>query len=272
MDTSKYQKHSCTAAKLLIWIGLLSLPGLVGSAVSYLYLVPCDLGNLGYMYVPPCNLDLHTTQSFAYFFGTVLRTLSPGILGWIVLHTFARCITEYTIFSSVHCYCLINYLHLFQRRIFNSKLIDVRMFKEIQILTLIYNNIHQGSLTCAGTTLCIYIFITSFYAVISLSQYLILPQFILFGSLAFDGVILTVIMDGAFKAGVYRASKKVMNSVTNVVKGTQVRNSGSRLNRRYVKSWPICKIFIADGNFYDDQIALVLLHFNISQVVNLLLM
>lgn len=256
---------------MFVCIGILTLPGIVAFAILYLLLVPCDIGNLGYTYFPSCNPD--TVNSYD-FVGTVLRFVSPCILAWIALHAFARCIAEYTIFSSMHCYCLINYLYLFQHNVINNKdkPIAVKMFKEIQILTLVYNGIHQGSLTFAGTSLCVYVFILSVYAIISLSQYLIFPQFLFFGALAFDAVFIIVIVDGAFKAGVYRVSKKVLDSVQNAVTSTQVRNLGLKLSRKYVRSWRVSKVFMGDVNFYDEKTALILLHFNISQVVNLLLM
>ncbi len=134
------------AAQLVIVAGTLTPLGIISLLLVYLLLVPCDLSNLGYMYFPSCsNINFHENY-VAFPIGSILRVASPCFLAWIILHTFAYCTIYYTIFSSIHCYSLINYIEMF-RQFFSSNCKDnyfrcVHMFKRIQVLTHWYNSIH----------------------------------------------------------------------------------------------------------------------------------
>ncbi len=180
----------------------------------------------------------------------------------------------------MHCYCLNNYLYLFLNQYVQSRnrysnitryLNSVKIFKQIQIVVLLYNDIHQGALSAAGAALCTFVFVLSFYSVINLSQYLLLPQIIFFAGLAFDTMLIVVLVDGIFKkAGVYKASKYVVDRVTKFAATSRISNR--KLRRRHIKSWRVPKIYMGTSNYYDGKTALVILDFNLSQVVNLLLM
>ncbi len=105
-----------------------------------------------------------------------------------------------------------------------------------------------------------------------MSENLILPQLILFSGLAFDTVLIVMLMDGTFKAGVFVASKNILRKVNKFTAGSIALSQNLRLQRKYVRSWPVLKIYTGSVNFYEEKTALILLDFNISQVVNLLLM
>ncbi len=241
--------------------------------------MPCNLGNLGYPYFPVCLNDLFYKTHFSFAFATLLRFLSPCLFAWVSFHTFGCAILEYTILCSMHCYCLMNYLYLFRNRYIQGRtrysnitryLNSVKIYKQIQILMLLYNDIHQGALSAAGTTLCTYVFVLSFYSVINLSQYLLLPQIIFFAGLAFDTMLIVVLVDGIFKAGVYKVSNQVLDSVTKFAATSWISNK--KLRRKHIQSWRVPKIYMGTNNYYDGKTALVILDFNLSQVVNLLLM
>ncbi len=200
-------------AQLIIVLGTITPICVVSAILLYLLLVPCDLDNLGYMYFPSCHSNItYNEYPLAYSAATIIGIASPFVLAWVLFHTFGYCVLEYIIFTSIHCYSLINYMQLYvklykancENQYFNC----VNMFKEIQMLTHRYNSIHQGPLTVACITLCGYVFIISFYAVCGMSQQLLVPQFFLFSCLAFDTSLVILLVDGKFKCGVIDASKK----------------------------------------------------------------
>ncbi len=255
-----------------------SIPAIASMAFLYFNLMPCDPGNLGYMYFPVCSNSKYNDNEIIYIIGSLLRILSPCMFAWVICETAGRCILEYLTLTTVLCYVLMNYLYLFQRNYFRKYywsriqyLKCVRMFKEVQILTLEYNGIFKGPLSVAELLLLSLLFITSFYAVIGLIENLILPQLLLFLVLAFCSSVALMIIVGIFKAGVYKTSKDVQLSLSQY-RDKEVRSSKFRLHRKYLRSWPILRVYIAGRNFYDEKTGLVLLHFNISQVVNMLLM
>lgn len=84
------------------------------------------------------------------------------------------------------------------------------MFKEIQLLTLKYNRIHKGTLTIAATAMSGFVFIISAYAIVGLSQNLVLPQIVFFLLLAFDTAVVLELVDGTLTAGVLKFSTAVL--------------------------------------------------------------
>ncbi len=171
----------------------------------------------------------------------------------------------------------MNYLNLFERKYYQSYsrnsmedyLRCVKMFKEIQLLIVVYNGIHEGLLSITEILLLSVVFITSFYAIIKLLGILILPQLLLFLILAFCSLVV-LLMEGVFKAGVYKTSKDVQRRLSQY-RDNKVTKPRFRLHRKYLKSWRVVRIYIGEANFFDQQTGLVLFHFNISQVVNMLL-
>ncbi len=263
--------------KFIILMSTASVPAIASMAFLYFNLMPCDLGNLGYMYFPVCSNARYNGNEILYIIGSLLRILSPCIFVWVISETAGRCILEYLTLTTVLCYVLMNYLYLFQREYlwkYNRSRIQylkcVRMFKEIQILMLVYNGIFKGPLSVAELLLLSLLFIISFYAVIGLLDNLILPQLLLFLVLAFCSSVALMVVVGIFKAGVYKTSNAVQLRLSQY-RDNKVK-SNFRLHCKYLKSWPVLRVYIAGRNFYDEKIGLVLLHFNISQVVNMLLM
>ncbi len=249
----------------------------VFAILLYLLLVPCDLANLGYMYYPTCQSDM-TFYKFPleYTAGLVVSIGSPFLLAWILLHTFGHCVLEYTMLTTIHCYSLINCINLYFTVYINncsdqfSKC--VKMFKQLQMLIQRYNSIHRGPLTVACITLCSFVFIISFYAVCAMSQQLLFPQIFLFSCLSMDGVLVILWVDGIFKCGVIIASKQVLRNVRMHSAGSVVVTKHLRLHRKHIRSWPVLKINMGSINYYDEKTALVLLDFNINQVVSLLML
>ncbi len=79
-------------------------------------------------------------------------------------------------------------------------------------------------------------------------------------------------IDGTYKTGVLKASKKVLYGIRKKMGGTIMIKRCQILQTRYVRSWPVFKVYTGSVNFYEEKTALVLLDFNITQVVNLLMM
>lgn len=249
----------------------LTLMGLI-----YLFSVPCNLANLGCMFYPLCSNLRFEENGIFYLFGLVLQITLPLLLAWVGIHTFSQCTMEYFFFSVIHCNSLINYIRTFYKLFLTNSHEKFskcnQVFREIQILTHSYDCIHKGHLALTAIALCAYVFIISFYAISSLSHKLIFSQLASFAIFVFDAPIIIVEIDGTFKPGVLKASKAVLDNVGNHTVNSVVSKLILMLQMRYVKSWPVFKIYTGSTNFYEEQTALVLLDFIITQVVNLLIL
>lgn len=272
--TLSFHKSAHSVAQL----GYRTPISIIFALLMYLLFVPCDLCNFGYMYYPTCSSSAASNyeNQFVFIAATFLRYGSPCFLAWVIIHTYAHWTLECCIFTSIHCYSLINYVNLFFKlHLKNCK--DnfdksVKMFKEIQLLTFRYNRIHQGPLTLAVITLTAFVFIISFYAVIEMNKDLVLPMLFLYSGLAFNTVVIIIVNDGTFKTGVLMASKEVLAKVSNHAAGSIILNKSRRLQTRYIRSWSLLKIYTGSVNFYEEETALILLNFNINQVVSLLML
>ncbi len=253
---------------------------IIFALLVYLLFVPCDICNFGYMYFPTCSSETsYFENQFIFTLGAILRYVSPCLLAWVIEHTYSHRTLECCLFTSVHCYSLINYINLFFKlhlsNCRNNFDKSVKMFKEIQLLTFRYNRIHQGPLTLAVITLTAFVFIISFYSVIDMSKDLSYPILFLYSGLlglVFNTVVIIIVNDGSFKTGVFMASKQVLDKVRNHAAGSLTLSKNKRLQSRYIRSWSVLKIFTGSVNFYEEKTALILLDFNINQVVNLLML
>ncbi len=129
-----------------MFLATVSPPVLTFAATLYLYFVPCTLGNFGYMYFPECSNARVNDNSVFLVFTHFARLLSPCLFAYVCLHAFGYCVLEHVLFSTLHCYCLINYLHLFFKH-FTQHLESsnyasghpVLMYRKIQLLASVYN-------------------------------------------------------------------------------------------------------------------------------------
>lgn len=239
---------------------------LVPGGIINLLVTPCVPGLLGYYMFKPCKYPGTPWRLFPdkivhliIIFGVQLRVAIPFSYGICM---------EIVIYSTLHCFCLINYYHLFWRKLQHAKDTSgcIQMNKELQLLVTCYNKIHGDSLSVLSTIAVSGTFIVCTYAAISLHSEVRLVQLIRFIFFAVDTFIVILLCDSGFKSTVHTVSQDVMNKFR-----SSERFMKEPVTRRHFRSWQSAKIRLGSTNFYDKSTPLNLINFCISQVVGLLL-
>lgn len=252
--------------KILIWLGMITVPSLILFAGTPLFIAPCFPGFLGYFLIEPCQ---NSSAEWIIFPDWIFRMLVPPVMIWMALIFIVGGAMEILIYSSLHCFCLTNYHFLFWRKCqLNKNLISqtVQIYKELQLLVTYYNVIHGSRLSVLLTVLSSSNFIISAYATVALSEINLLQR-LYFRFMTIDLFLVMLFCDGGFKAAVNSVSISILAKVKAApyfIKG--------RVMRRYIKSWPSTKIRLGCTNFYDKETPLNLIGFCLGQVVNLLLL
>lgn len=252
--------------KRIITLAMISVPFLIVSGPSQLFRMPCFPGHLVYFLFKPCaNPD----APWRIFPDRVASLIIVMVVVWISLTVFVSAIMEIIIYSTLHCYCLVNYQFLFLRNSILDKNVPriVQMYKELQLLITNYNLIHGGTLSVLVTILLSSSLILASYLVLGLSMELTYAQCMRFSFLTFDSFIVMLFCDGGFKANVNIVSQGILKKM----KASSLFMQNRAL-RRHVKSWPLARIKLGSTNFYDKETPLNLIGFCVSQVVNLLLL
>lgn len=256
--------------KFYIVLGLLSLCLFPLLLYMFLLVKPCFPGNFGYFLIPECTRDLASLSTveriIAFLIKVIIITFSTVLLKF----TSTALVYEVMIFAIPQIFCLVSYLKQFNEllltkhaNVFNLN----QMYHEIHILTIEYNNIHQNSLTIGLTIFISCTFIIPLYIVIAFGNRIPLIYLIFCSGCVFETGLYIVDCDGNMKSEVYRESKVVKEKSKSL---KWVRTN--KLCRRVVESWKVVKINIGAINFYDEQTALQMLNFNLTVVMNLLLL
>ncbi|CAL8132155.1 unnamed protein product [Orchesella dallaii] len=255
-------------AKLFGILGVITAPGISALVLLQLFWIPCLPCLIGYNYLPECN-----HKEYDLIQGIIMKAVLLAIEMSLILFTCTGIFLEYTIYSYIHCYCLLDYLRKLKSHLalgcrFLSAPKIGKLYRQVQLLTFSYNNIHQKILTTFSSALMQSVCTLALFAIIKFGDELILPVILMFWVLVGDLVLYTFDSEGAVKSNLFKTSKDILHDLKCVAMGTQ----NSRWLRRYVKSLPVLKIGIGSGNFYDELTPLVLIDFSINQTVSLLLM
>lgn len=252
--------------RCFIYLAVSSLPS--GVTLAWLHLVarPCLPGHFAYFMYTSCS-DPETEWKLTPDW--ILRLLIPTGMMWIFLHGLTCLIFEGAIYTTLHCFCLINYQYLFWRKcqFHRETLAAVQMYKEIQLLTAYYNQIHGSVLSVSFTVSVSSNFIISFFAAVGLYSEMMWPIVLLYASIAFNTMIEIMVCDGGTKATVNTVSTRILSKVRAAPNFRMSRDV-----KRYVVSMPVLKIRLGSTNFYDKETPLNLIDFCVGQVVNLLLL
>lgn len=260
-------KRTTQLLKFLMLLAILTIPGCIISGTFMLLMPPCTSANFGYFLLSPC---VNPELPWKVFPDCVLRIFVICFAIRVYLHIVSCFLLETVYFSSLHCFCLANYQRLFWRNFsveFWNFARTIKMFKEIQLLTTVYNLIHGSILSVAVTFFVTCNFIVATYALVGLYSEISLPEFIFFGFMVFDCFLCMLICDGGYKATVNNVAKDILAKVHATVAPTN-----KPVMRLYLRSWPTAKIKLGNTNFYDKETPLNLIEFSIAQVVSLLLL
>lgn len=241
------------------------------AAFSWLLFIvnPCIPINLIYYTHSKCLTTGNTSTFDTTVCQNIIKLISATFSTGIFLFTFGNCVLEYVLFTVLHCNCFINFIALIQEKLQHDKAstLDIlaRKWFEIELLIRAYNEIHAGVLSGCTTALLSFVAIISLYSSLAFST--ITPELCMFLLLVVDTSLLTVEGDGHFKGQVYVKSRKLLNDLKRSLKYFKTKAA-----RRYGSTMHCFKISLGSGNYYDQLVALSLLHFNVTQTVTLLLL
>ncbi len=235
----------------------------------HLYSFPCFPGHIGYHIVSECNQSQMDLKNFLLNF--IIKLLTSLLATYVTMFTFGSCILECVTFVAVHCLCFHNYLRLvlrnFQSSVVNNSKV-ILMYREIELLVKIYNEIHQGSLTICLMIMCSVVFVIGLYTWIALHKIVVLPLLLLLACLLFDILVIIFEIDGALKSQTFSISERL---VTQVKQRKEIMENN--YFRRHVRSWRKIRICLgSSANHYDNTTSLIFMGFNVNQTINLLLM
>lgn len=231
--------------------------------------MPCFPGNLGYIFIPECGTNI-VTSMLSTNMGTIVKIVMAIITTTVIEFTSTALVFELVIFAMPQIFCLSNYLKMLCQRI-ETRYCRIenmnKIYREIQILTIEYNNIHQNTLTIQLTLFICSCFILPLYMLIAFWNEIPLIYGMFCIGCVFDTSFVIWDLDGNIKSDVYRASQNIQR-ITKRKKCSQ----NDKIFWRVVKSWRILRVNIGPVNFYEKFTAMQILNFNMTVVINLLLL
>lgn len=235
----------------------------------HLFSFPCFPGHIGYYIVPECYANQMDENNFVL--NLILKLLTSLLASYVIMFMFGSCVLECVTFVAVHCLCFHNYLKLILRN-FQLKSINnmqvIQMYRELEILVKIYNEIHQGALTIGMMIMCSIVFVIGLYTWIALRNVVVMPLLLLLACVLFDVLVIIFEIDGSLKSQTYSNSEQFTTEVKRMRK-----LMGAPYFRRHVKSWRVIRICLgSSSNYYDNTTSLIFMGFNVNQTINVLLM
>lgn len=236
------------------------------------YLDPCLPLSLGYTLLPQCHeVDWYMTN-------TVVKGIIVIETGVLSLFLFVYESLLLSTLTSLHIFCLIEYLHLVQEKF--SKLTQFgnkahryfaiqrvfKMYKEIELLVANYNFIHKGLLTCSEKVLILLCLVVSLYIFVTSYSLIAVPLLLIVTSTIKNCLLIIIERDGKLKTKLYLASEATM---------TKVKNSDimcvSYL-RKKVKAMRNLRVYFTSNTFYSRTTPLEILNISINLTIDLLLL
>lgn len=258
--------------QMLLMMGIFTYPVIVICSWLLMFFAPCFPGNFGYKFLNECDETI--LDQYIWKQG-VFKLAITSFSIYIFLFSLGAMVIEVTLFTAFHCYCLQNYLWLMLRKLeteFNRGSSSgvrkvMRMYKEIEIMVICYNEIHSGALSLGNVWLICLLFVLSFYGLTGLYSKLILPLIFICAVVAIDMIVMIFEVDGGLKCGVHKVSKAVITKA-------KVKTCGGKTKglRHHLKSWRVLRIYLSSVNFYDEHTPLTIMGFNIDQTINLLML
>lgn len=265
---SKVVKGFPHRIRFYVYIIVVTLPLVVIANFLYLLVYPCTPINLGSIFLDECYTSKQHRNAVELAIILFFSTLSC----WIGVFTFASTCLECVVFGGIPCISIISCIEVCKKRFSVTRKITelpsaANLWRQLQLLVRMYNFIHQSVLAPCSSLLVSFVFIISVYAVFGLKNQLHVTQLALFSALAFDTLLLSLDVGDTLKSSVHSFSKKCLNDI----KITPLFSLKSKLPARYIKSFSPLKVYCGSSNYYDQQMPVDLVNFNLSQTASLLL-
>lgn len=149
----------------------------------------------------------------------------------------------------------------------------IRMFREIQIICFLYNDIHQYHiipatvlLTTIITPVCIFVFTWG-------SGNLNFITFLFFSNILVVGIC-SIFLCSHFPALLYSLSKRLLVSNSRLLFYSKVDETfkNIRIVKKYWRSFPLFKVCFSSCNYFESGTPLIILNFSMHLAINLILL
>ncbi|CAL8068669.1 unnamed protein product [Orchesella dallaii] len=276
---SKWKPSGVTGSLVakLVRLTIFPFPFAILVYLGQILFLPCLPAHFGFFLLPQCSIKINSLQIFLAFptikliYVVVVIIIMELFSGFSARVLFPGFIFDVTI-SYLWCYCISNYIKLYSR-ILNKISVhtknfygSVSTFRQIQIIMIEFNSYHQNYNSVVKIGYMVIGIDIGLYALVRLYDSLLVPQIITY-MIAVIELFCVILFAYGLKACVYVASKQLLKDI----KGLNMLN-GHKWFRRYIRSWPVLKVYLGSVNFIDEVTPLRILDFAISQLVSLLLL
>lgn len=258
------QKGIGTRVRYYMYLTIISLPVFLIGCSIHNFTSPCFPGNFGYWILPECRTGNTGLAN------TLLKLLTGLVFAWNMNFEFSHFVFEVSSLTALHCYCFIDHMEMIKwnmGRVPSREFAVFRIRKELQLLLNEYNNIHKGFLSGMSLLLIGSVQVMCLYLLIKSHDEIILPFLLVVSLLSYDCLMLFIDVDGALKSQVYQKSVELHQIATRT--RTIMR---SAVLRKEVNSWRVMRVYLNDVNYFERTTPLILVDFNISILISLLMM
>jgi len=258
---------------------LLAAYGIPSNALMYTmqrWFSPCDSATFGYFLFPECSASLGPNQVKWGIKSKAALLLNCIITFWCNVDAFGIYVFYLVSISFVMSHCLSMFIKLFGKKadeiLHTGNRRWLHMYKELQLLNCYLNRIQQSVLLPLILYMCIVVFITAVFMLISRGDQLAFPELFLFSVSCIQTFLLIFVYFG-FLARVYSYSNRTLGFLRDNVVPRMGKGGGlQKWGRKYVYSLHPLKISLGSVNFVDQLTPINLFNFSLSQIVSLLLL
>ncbi len=250
------------------------------SLVVRTFLNPCTPFLPGYFILPECSqvaTEDTTQQPSTWITWTVLRALMCVFVYFSLIDAVCfYCIVAFQ-YLLVQVHCLRSHLKKFRDAIEvqlqprrGPSQLDLTVYRELQILTTLYNRIHSDSVMVCAVNYAIFALVLCLYALISERAGLTYLQTIILVCISFDGgLLITVSFRGMAK--LYSESVELKRLIDSQLVMAQRSKYNRRMVKMYSRSLKLLMIRVGTAFFFDRITTFIILNFCITALVNMLL-
>ncbi|CAL8069313.1 unnamed protein product [Orchesella dallaii] len=246
--------------------------------ICQIWVQPCFPGNFGYMFYAECRSQFFSCgwmTRLNSWVGVAVKVTLIWFSSTCAIFMFSTFTLVVVQFTCIFSFCYRNYLiylqnimGLFkqQQKICDEQRNDLIIYKQIQLLLIHHNSIHQSLIVVVILNQSMFVVTVGLFLLIGMYSRLDISQKLLFVVTGIDALLVVVVVFG-FLGLVYASS---MNTLE-IGKEVQILRKDPWA-RRYIRSWPPLKIGLGSVNFIDKVTGLVSVDFSVNQTVNLLMM
>jgi len=256
--------------------GIMGTPSIIGPYSLQRWLNPCTSATLAFHALPECSSGTLTNWEASSLVKLVCILIFAN---WLNVDLNGGFIFQCFELALLQCLCLKEFTKWLENTLKasvspnsqNFKVSRELLFRQLQILVRLLNQIQQDVQIVALMNMMMVDFTVCVYALLSKGPNLSLPHLIFFLSITQLSLAVIVIVFGTF-AGVHKQSLLLQEYIEEELPPNIESSAKRRLISKYSRSFRPLKVNIGKVNFVEKCTPMVMLDFCFGQIVNLLLM